>query len=181
MIKLCLVAVLLVACKSDQRVENPYKKQQAGKKEMIVSEAPPSTVQTRDGQPFELENAWKDQKIILVFYRGGWCPHCVKQLKQINESQGRFARVGAKVIAISADSGPDATATKDKLALTFDVYIDPDLKTISKWGVEDFGNNIARPATFVIQAGGTVTFRKVGENPQDWASIDELFEAAAKG
>ena len=85
------------------------------------------------------------------------------------------------MIAISADSGPDATATKDKLALTFDVYIDPDLKTISKWGVEDHGNNIARPATFVIQPGGTVTFRKVGETPQDCATVDELFEAASRG
>ena len=178
MTKLLVLALILLGCRNDQRVENPYKKQSAGKKEMIVSDAPSSAVQTRDGQIVELDTVWKDQKVIVVFYRGGWCPHCTKQLTQINESQGKFAKAGAKVIAISADSGPDATAMKDKLALTFDVYVDPDLKTIVKWGVEDHGNNIARPATFVVQAGGQVTFRKVGENPQDWATIDELLEAA---
>ncbi|MEJ7598467.1 MAG: peroxiredoxin-like family protein [Kofleriaceae bacterium] len=179
MTKLLVLLLVVVACRPDQRVENPHKKQVGSAREVIVTEAPASAVQTREGQQVELASLWKDQKIILVFYRGGWCPHCTKQLTQINESQGKFAQAGAKVIAISADSGADATATKDKLALTFDVYVDPDLKTISQWGVEDHDNNIARPATFVIQPGGQVTFRKVGENPADWATIDELLAAVS--
>ena len=179
MSKLLVLVSLVLACRPDQRVENPHKKQVVSEREEIVTEAPPSTVQRRDGQPVDLGPLWKDQKIILVFYRGGWCPPCTKQLTQINESQGKFAQAGAKVIAISADTGPDATATKDKLALTFDVYVDPDLKAISSWGVADRENNIARPATFVIQPGGEVTFRKVGQSPADWATIDELLAAVS--
>jgi peroxiredoxin len=48
---------------------------------------------------------------------------------------------------------------------------------ITKWGVDDYGKGIARPATFVVEQGGAISYRKVGEKASDHPSIDELLAA----
>ena len=58
----------------------------------------------------------------------------------------------------------DAGALKDKMGLTFDVYSDTQLQTIGEVGRSPiYDTNIAKPATFVIQKGGAVTFKKIGQ------------------
>src|SRR5260221_12528734 len=105
---------------------------------------------------------------------GAWCPHCEKQLGDRNERRKDFDATGTTVVAVSTDTPDDAGALKDKLGLTFDLYSDTELQTIAKWGIADYNANIAKPATFVIQKGGAITFRKVGENQTDRPTADQI-------
>ena len=47
---------------------------------------------------------------MVVFYMGGWCPHCQKQLGDLNARQKEFADAGAIIVGISSDSKDDAAA-----------------------------------------------------------------------
>jgi hypothetical protein len=54
-----------------------------------------------------------------------------------------------------------------------------ELAVITKWGVEDFGKGISKPATFIVQPGGSITFRKIGEKPEDRPSSQQILDALA--
>jgi peroxiredoxin len=144
-----------------------------------VSDTAPagSVVHGKDGSAVDLASLWADKRVLLVFYMGHWCPHCQKQLGELNDHQADFTAHATTIIAVSTDTPEDATALKAKLGLAFDIYSDPDLQTIGKWGVADYGANVAKPATFIIQPGGAITFRKVGASQTDRPSVAELLSA----
>ncbi len=61
-------------------------------------------------------SAWvKEAPLVLTFYRGGWCPYCVKQLKEISGSLAQFKH--AQVIAISPETSMEVAQTKRKNGL----------------------------------------------------------------
>lgn len=174
---------LVMACRAEEPPINPYKdKGRAGppQVEQEPSKAPPATVTKRDGTQVDLATMWANQKVLVVFYRGGWCPYCQKQLVELQTNQKKFADAGAIILGISSDAAEDANKTRDKLQLNFELYSDPQLAVISQWGVEDVGSNIARPATFVVEPGGTITYRRIGKGPADRPTIEELISALEK-
>lgn len=176
-----ILLVALTACRPEPIPLNPHKKsrQSTGQIEHDVSEseAPPAVVKKRDGSEFDLAALWdktKEQKVVVVFYRGGWCPHCKRQLAELQENYRLFLDAKATVVGVSNEDGPTGTALRESLGLGFELYSDPELAMITKWGVEDFEQKIAKPATFVVQPGGMITYRKVGANPADHPSMDDL-------
>lgn len=142
-----------------------------------LTTAPGGTVTTRDGGHFDIATAWATKPAVVIFYRGHWCPHCQYQMSELQKHKQEFVDRGVTIIAISSDEPADLTSMRDKLGLTFELYSDAQLGVIQKWGVEDFGNGIAKPATFIVQPGGAITFQKVGVRPDDRPSVEEI-EAA---
>lgn len=172
------LAFFLIAC-SPARVPHPYQKNDPSRieRDVTTSKAPDSTVRKRDGAPVTLASLWEKQRVVVVFYMGHWCPHCQKQLGELNARQREFADAGAIIIGISSDSGEDASALQDKLGLNFTLYGDPDLTVIQEWGVADFDKRIARPATFIVEPGGAISFRKVGATMADRPTTDDVLAA----
>jgi len=171
------------ACRPESPPLNPYKGKQKGGPpdvEAEMKEAPSATVVKRDGTMVDLSEMWAKQKVVVVFYRGGWCPHCAKQLATLQKEQKQFADSGAIILGISSDSVEDANKTRDKLGLNYELYSDPQLTVIAKWGVEDVGQNIARPAVFIVEPGGFVSYRRIGKSPADHPAVEELIAALAK-
>ncbi len=142
--------------------------------------APSAMVTKRDGSKIDLATMWDKHKVVLIFYRGGWCPDCQRQLTSLQSNQKAFADAGAIIAGISSDSVDDANKTRDKLQLNFELYSDPELAVISQWGVEDVSTNISRSAVFIVEPGGAISYRKVGKSPADHPSIDELVAALSQ-
>lgn len=171
-----VLLLALFACRPQQRVENPYAHHARGPEPVAEHEldaAPGGVVLGPDGSNVDLGTLWVSQRAVVVFYMGHWCPHCQKQLGDLNAASKQFADRGVRLIAISSDQVADAAALKEKLALGFDIYADPQLAVIAKWGVEDDQTQIARPATFIVEPGGSISFRKVGESP----TVDQIVAA----
>jgi peroxiredoxin len=139
--------------------------------------APGGVVTTREGGTFEISSAWAAAPAVVIFYRGHWCPHCQYQLAELNKRAQEFADRGATVLAISSDAPADLTVVRDKLGLSFELYSDASLEVIHRWGVEDFGNGIAKPATFIVKPGGEIKFQRVGDKPDDRPSVLQILEA----
>ena len=177
---ICSLIIGFAACRAEDPPLNPYKgkdRQGPPAVEQEVTQAPPATVTKRDGNQIDLASEWEKRKVLVIFYRGGWCPYCAKQLAELQANQKKFADAGAIIVGISSDSVEDANKTRDKLGLNFELYSDPSLTVITKWGVEDVGANIARPAAFVVEPGGAITYRRIGKAPSDMPSISELVAA----
>ncbi len=163
-------------------MENPHTKRGAGPdptvdRDVTLDVAPGGVVLGNGGSNVDLGTLWVSQRTLVVFYMGGWCPHCAKQLGDLNNAQKQFTDRNVRIIAISADSTEDAAAMSAKLTLGFPLYSDPELAVIAKWGVEDFGKHIARPAVFIVEPGGAISYRKVGSKAEDRPSVDQLLAA----
>jgi peroxiredoxin len=180
-VRFLLLAVLALSACRHEPVLNPGKGKPTnatpGARDVTQNMAQPGTVTTRSGGSVDLATLWQDHRVVLVFYRGHWCPHCQKQLGELDQHKEEIAAQQAIVVGISSDTPEDAEHLHAKLGLSFEVYSDPQLAVITKWGVDDYGKGISLPATFVVEQGGAISYRKVGDKPSDHPSIDELLAA----
>ena len=73
--------------------------------------------------------------LVVVFYRGAWCPYCNLYLHRLQDYLPKLAERGATLVAISGE-GPDNTAaTVKKTQATFQVLSDPGYVASRRFGV----------------------------------------------
>ena len=96
---------------------------------------PPFTAKTSAGAPFD-SGELSGKRVLLKFYRGGWCPYCAAELIAFNEMAPRFEEYGVSVVALSKDTPDEAALHKTRDGLNFTLLSDPDLAVIRSYGVE---------------------------------------------
>ncbi len=74
-------------------------------------EAPQFTAVDADNKRFDLYEALENGPVVLMFYRGNWCPVCNKHLAQIQDSLSLITEKGVTVIAVS----PEKTGAEFRL------------------------------------------------------------------
>jgi thiol-disulfide isomerase/thioredoxin len=71
---------------------------------LAVGERVPSVVlKDIDGNPVEVDAVIGSGHVALIFYRGGWCPYCNRQLSQLRKIDPELRKLGFRLVAISAD------------------------------------------------------------------------------
>ena len=85
------------------------------------------------GEQISLYDSLQKGPVVLVWYRGGWCPYCNLQLQHIQSKLSEIHAAGGQVIAISPEL-PDMTmTTKERHMLEFQVLSDIDNKVADKY------------------------------------------------
>jgi peroxiredoxin len=125
--------------------------------------------------------------IVIVFYRGGWCPFCSLALRAYQRHVvPELAELGARLVAVSAEVRDSSLTTQEVNELTFTVLSDVDnqlakqlnltypvpaayiehldetnrdLRKIN--GVDDDHLELAHPATYVLDSSGIIRFADV--------------------
>ena len=87
------------------------------------------------GRSFDLNKAVSEKPTILIFYRGGWCPYCSRQLSGLQQAAPELEKLGYQLIAISTDApaGLAQSAAKEKLGYT--LLSDADLNLSKQFGI----------------------------------------------
>jgi peroxiredoxin len=137
---------------------------------LVGNPAPDFLATDVDGKPWELKEALKKGPVVVVFYLGYYCNHCVSQLFDLNEDIDRFKELGAQVVALSPDA---AEVTRERYKqygpFKFPVLADRGSKIAEAYGVftpakggktEDLLHG-----TFVIDQQGIVRWAAFGETP----------------
>lgn len=69
-----------------------------------VSESIPEVPLTRsNGDTIDLNSYVGNRSVVIVFYRGGWCPYCTRHLSALQEVKQDIADKGYELIAITPD------------------------------------------------------------------------------
>ncbi len=89
--------------------------------------APSATLSDSAGKSIELAGLWKEGPILLVFYRGGWCPYCNFQIHELTAAYPEYQRRGVTPVAVSVDKPDESARTQPTYAIPFPVLSDPDL------------------------------------------------------
>jgi hypothetical protein len=64
------------------------------------------------GENVNLYNTLDSKRVILIFYRGGWCPFCNLQLRQYQNMIPLFEEYNARIIAVSPEI-PDRNLSEE--------------------------------------------------------------------
>lgn len=139
-----------------------------------ASSAPGGTVFGLDGEPVDLATTYAKRHLVLVFYRGGWCRFCRRQLGELQDRYRELLRAGAEVYAVSTESAELGAELKKKLGLEYPVFVDRQGQIARKWGVLDEQNGIAKLSTFVVRRGGAIVFRHVATEPADFPAAESV-------
>jgi peroxiredoxin len=165
--------------------------------------APSVTVKTVDGADFDLGQAFAAKPTVLMFYRGGWCPFCNKQLSGIQDYAPRFTALGYQILAVCTDKPEDLRATMDKHQLTYTLLSDRAMEAASAFQVafrvpDDDAKKYAShgvilpgipgepgaqwlpvPSIFIVGKDGVIKFAEFNPNFRIRPPPEEILAAAA--
>jgi peroxiredoxin len=73
-----------------------------------------------------------DRPLLVVWYRGSWCPFCRRQLVDLADELSRFAPSDLRVVAVSADPPEPIQKMKRELQLPFSLLSDPEKRLVNR-------------------------------------------------
>ena len=97
--------------------------------------APDATVKTPDGAAFDLGATLAEKPTVLVFYRGGWCPYCTRQLAELAGFEPKFLALGFQIIALSTDAPAGLAPTAEQDHIAYRLLSDRGMAAASAYGV----------------------------------------------
>jgi len=89
----------------------------------------------QNGKEINSQEILKEQEIMLVFYRGNWCPYCRKHLKSLQENLEEFTKKGIYVIVVTPEITEKTTETSEKLEAKFSIIYDKGNKIMNDYKV----------------------------------------------
>lgn len=135
--------------------------------------APDFTSIDAQGNTVSLSGFQPDQPVLLVFYRGNWCPFCVSHLDDIQNLFPTLKDQGIQLLAISPDTIEDSQALAEKFDQPYVFVTDQDLSIANAYGVQR-DESIPHPTVVLINAAGNVVWFFAGENYRQRPSAKQL-------
>lgn len=148
-----------------------------------------------EGNPVNSSDLLAKGEVVLVFYRGVWCPYCTKHLAVLQDSLNEIRSKGAQLVVVTPEQPTFIKETISKSGATFPIISDPDYRIMEDFGVafhlsketvpryfnivlnrtrKSNGNEddvLPVPATFVIGKDGKVTFKHFDTDYTKRASV----------
>lgn len=128
--------------------------------------------------------------LLLVFYRGHWCPYCRRYLAKLTASACRMGELGIAVAAISPEPPATSRMLADQLCIPFRLLCDCDGQVIDQYGVRGGFRGVAtpprsmpvlpHPAVFLIDRQGVIRFKSIDRNFKRRTTMHTLFERIRK-
>ena len=154
-----------------------------------------------DSNTFSLEDALVESPVVIIFYRGFWCPVCNKHLGSIQDSLKMIEDAGAKVIAISPEKPEYLEKMSEKTGAEFTLLYDEDYEIADAYDVtfkptsmqlftyntilggklkkthSDDSQQLPIPATYIINQDGMIIWRQFDPNYKNRSSVAEILKA----
>lgn len=142
-----------------------------------------------------------DAPVVMIFYRGGWCPYCNKHLKELKDVVPTLNQNGVDVLFFSADkpellaeslseSIPDYTLLSDAsmaISRSFGIAFRVDDKTIGRY--KRYGIDLEKasgfshhqlpvPSVYVVNPDGKIGFAYNNANYKVRLAPEDILSAA---
>ncbi len=153
-----------------------------------------------DNKLFELSEALESGPVVIIFYRGSWCPVCNRHLATIQDSLKLITDRGVSVVAISPEKPELLEKMADKTGAKFSLLYDKGYEIANAYDVtfmpkkaelliyntmlgaklkasplEDT-RQLPIPATYIIDKDGTIVWRQFDPDYKKRSSIREIID-----
>jgi len=154
----------------------------------------------QNGKKINSVDILKYNKILIVFYRGNWCPHCKKHLGSLQEHLDEFIEKGVYVMVVTPETGERTKETSDLWHINFSIlydvdnkimedykvafelnkdnvtkYFGPISKRVAKYNVEN-NNVLPVPATYIIDQNGLISYVQYDPNYKNRSDFEEILK-----
>ncbi|WP_280771854.1 peroxiredoxin family protein [Salipaludibacillus daqingensis] len=150
----------------------------------LGQKVPEFSLQTTSNETYSLEKDLEERKgwHFIVFFRGAWCPVCIQDLKDIEESHSYFQGKNVSFTAISTDDLSNLRKLSDEHDFSFPILSDENLDVLRSYGVfyhddtapyEDHGSH-GEAAYFLIDQSGNLLYQQKQTSPFGRPNATEL-------
>jgi peroxiredoxin len=204
-----ILAICIQACKSrpvnSDKAPSNYSKHGIDVKKgvpeglQVGEKAPDIQLQVGDSIA-SLSTILKQGPVVLMFYRGYWCPVCSRYMKTIEDSLSLLHDRGVQTYAVAPEMEKFVDETREKTQTSLSLVSDTSYTIINAFGVRFTttsmyqakiqvglmksisetnagSNDLPIPATFLINSDRTIVYRHFDPDYHKRASIQELIEA----
>ena len=99
----------------------------------VGEKAPDFVLNNALGKPVSLKEELEKGPVVLVFYRGAWCPFCNMHLHVLQESLPEFKKHGAQLITITPQTPDKSVEQFKQKGYPFEVLSDLDSKVMKNY------------------------------------------------
>ena len=161
---------------------------------------PDFTLPNAQGKTITLSEQLQKGKVVITFYRGGWCPYCNLELKAFQEVLPQIKEKGATLIAITPETPDNSLSTKEKNELDFEVLTSENnelarslnlvfklpealAELYGKFGIDllesqgNDANELPVAATYIIDQNGEVSYHFLSEDYKLRADPEDIIAA----
>jgi peroxiredoxin len=117
----------------------------------------------------QLFTEFKGKPILMLFYLGSGCSHCIEQLNAFGPMAKEFEAAGIKLVAVSTEKAADLHKTfaqaKGEEGFPFPIVADETLATFKAYRAFDDFERMPLHGTFLIDANGLVRWQDISFQP----------------
>ncbi|WP_042444395.1 peroxiredoxin-like family protein [Azospirillum sp. B510] len=169
-------------------------------------QAPDFALPNQLGRTVSLYETLEAGPVVLLFYRGEWCPYCCAQLRSMQLALPQLTAGGARLVAVSPELPDHSLTLAERNALDFDILSDQGATVARSYGliyrVPDELCDVYRgcgldlnarqgrppgepwhlpiPATYLLSPSGVVRFAAIDadftQRPEPQALVDLLHD-----
>ncbi|MBS0210390.1 MAG: redoxin domain-containing protein [Planctomycetes bacterium] len=136
---------------------------------------------TAEGKKLRWDD-YRGKPVVLVFYLGKSCLHCVEQLKKFAPAAGKFRDAGIELLGVSTD-GPEALETSwtsfaSDGEFPFPLVSDAGMERFKAYGAYDDFERVPLHATVVVDGRGRIVWQDIGAEP--FTDVDFVLKEARR-
>lgn len=162
--------------------------------------APGFTARDQNGKMISLQDQLKKGPVVLIFYRGYWCPWCNKFLQQLEDSLLQITTKEGNLIAVTAEQPENISRTIEKTRASYPILFDKGLtimksydvafavdeKTVEqykKYGIDfnkvngsENGTRLPVPAVYIINKERKIVYRHLDPDYTKRPAVREILD-----
>jgi peroxiredoxin len=163
---------------------------------------PDAKLMDTSGNSVSLQQLTDGKATLIIFYRGGWCPYCSRQLAELKDVEAALVAQGIQLLAISPDSPERLQQTQLKTETPIKLLSDPQMEAIRNFGLGFYLDDktadryrgklgvefvslkneskvaLPVPAVYLVNSDGLIVFNYVNPNFKVRVSANLLLSAA---
>lgn len=167
----------------------------------VGATAPDLPLARADGAAPTVHELAAEAPMVLIFYRGGWCPYCSRHLSALGEVESQLRDLGYRIHAVSIDRPEKVAETSAAADFDYALYSDADAEAARAFGLAfrvdaetyekllGYGINLEAasgrdhhllpvPAVFLIDTKARILFRHFNPDYKERLAAEDLLDAA---
>jgi peroxiredoxin len=96
---------------------------------------PRLVLRTPQGRRFQVRGDTGRVPLLLISYRGGWCPYCNRHLADLQNAEQEFTRLGIRILAISPDRPEELQRTHQRHGMAYQLLSDSSMVGARRLGL----------------------------------------------
>jgi peroxiredoxin len=117
----------------------------------------------------------KQQKnLVIIFYHGTYCPHCVEKLKEIADAYAKFEELEAEVLAVSFDKLTKLRTLAERTGIPFPLLSDETEETTATVAYVDLADNVPYPTVLITDRFGVLRYQQIASEAHELLDVEEM-------